>query len=258
MKKFLQKLYLGLICLFLYAPIFTLMVMSFNDTKTLGRWKGFTLEWYREVLSNDSIREALINTLAIALISAVVATIVGVAACMGILAMKSRTQRIIMQLTNIPLLNAEIVTALALMLAFAMFGISLGMGTILFSHITFCLPYVILNVMPKLRQTGKVAYEAALDLGATPVYAFFKVIVPDIKPGIMSGFLMAFTMSVDDFIITYFTRGAGINTLSTLIYSQVRVGIRPTIYALSTIIFVIVLVVLLIANIRPERKQAKA
>ena len=258
MRKFLQKLYLGLICLFLYAPIFTLIVMSFNDTKTLGRWKGFTLNWYREVLSNDSIREALINTLVIALVSAVVATIVGVAACMGIMAMKARTQRIVMQLTNIPLLNAEIVTALALMLAFAMFGISLGMGTILFSHITFCLPYVILNVMPKLRQTGKVAYEAALDLGATPVYAFFKVIVPDIKPGIMSGFLMAFTMSVDDFIITYFTRGAGINTLSTLIYSQVRVGIRPTIYALSTIIFVIVLVVLLIANIRPERKQAKA
>ncbi|MBP5154710.1 MAG: ABC transporter permease [Lachnospiraceae bacterium] len=257
MKKFFRVLYIGLIFTFLYIPILTLIVLSFNDTKTMGVWKGFTWDWYLEIFTNAQIIEAFWNTLIIALVSAVVATVVGVAACVGIQALRHRTQQLVLQVTNIPLLNAEIVTAISLMLAFGLFGISLSMGTVLFSHITFCLPYVILNVLPKLRQSGMHIYEAALDLGASPVRAFFSVVLPDIMPGVTSGFLMAFTMSVDDFVVTYFTRGAGINTLSTLIYSQVKVGIRPSIYALSTIIFVIVLIVLIVANVLPDITAAR-
>jgi len=160
-----------------------------------------------------------------------------------------------MGITNIPMLNADIVTGISLMLAFIAFGISLGFKTILISHITFNIPYVILSVMPKLKQTDKSTYEAAMDLGATSVSAFFKVVFPDILPGVLSGFLLAFTMSLDDFIITHFTRGAGINTLSTLIYSEVRRGIKPSMYALSNIIFITVLVLLLITNFAPKRKK---
>ena len=159
-----------------------------------------------------------------------------------------------MGLNNIPMVNAEIVTGISLMLCFIAFGISLGFGTILISHITFCIPYVILSVMPKIKQTEQSTYEAALDLGASPVQAFFKVVFPDIRPGVLSGFLMAFTMSLDDFIITHFTKGAGVNTLSTLIYSEVRKGIKPSLYALSTIMFLAVLVLLVIANL-PKGKS---
>ena len=160
-----------------------------------------------------------------------------------------------MGITNIPMLNADIVTGISLMLAFIAFGISLGFKTILIAHITFNIPYVILSVMPKLKQTNKSVYEAAMDLGASPVYAFFKVVFPDILPGVLSGFLMAFTMSLDDFIITHFTKGAGINTLSTLIYSEVRRGIKPSMYALSTIIFGAVLILLIITNFAPNRHK---
>ena len=162
-----------------------------------------------------------------------------------------------MAFNNIPLLNADIVTGISLMMTFLVFGISLSWGTVLLSHITFCIPYVILSVMPKIKQLSPNMYEAALDLGATPAYAFRKVILPDLMPGITSGFLLAFTMSVDDFVVTHFTRGAGINTISTLIYSQVKVGIRPTLFALSTVIFVIVLVVLVISNVVQNRKGAR-
>ena len=162
-----------------------------------------------------------------------------------------------MGITNIPMLNADIVTGISLMLAFIAFGISLGFNTILISHITFNIPYVILSVMPKLKQTNKSVYEAAMDLGAPPVYAFFRVVFPDILPGVLSGFLLAFTMSLDDFIITHFTKGAGINTLSTLIYSEVRRGIKPSMYALSTVIFVAVLALLVIINFAPRKKGEK-
>ena len=169
--------------------------------------------------------------------------------------MKPVPKNIFMSISNIPMLNADIVTGIALMLAFIAFGISLGFKTVLISHITFNIPYVILSVMPKLKQTDRSTYEAALDLGASPAYAFFEVVFPDIMPGVLSGFLLAFTMSLDDFIITHFTKGAGINTLSTLIYSEVRRGIRPSMYALSTVIFVVVLVVLLIANFRKQPEK---
>ena len=171
--------------------------------------------------------------------------------------MKEKSRTFLMGLNNIPLLNADIVIGISLMLSFLLFGISLNYGTVLFAHITFCIPYVILSVMPKFRQLENHTYEAALDLGASPAYAFFKVVLPDIMPGVLSGFLLAFTMSVDDFVITHFTRGVGINTLSTLIYSQVRVGIRPTLYALSTVIFVAVLIILIVVNIISNRREEK-
>lgn len=249
MKKFLKVFYLALIVLFLYLPIGTLMVLSFNEGKSMNAWQGFSTKWYAEMFRNQEIMEALGNTLTIALWASVIATLVGVLACIGLNAMNEKKRSFYMGMNNIPLLNADIVTGISIMMSFLMFGISLSYGTVLFAHITFCLPYVILSVMPKFKQLENHTYEAALDLGATPVYAFFKVVLPDIMPGIVSGFLLSFTMSVDDFVITHFTRGAGINTLSTLIYSQVKIGVRPTLYALSTIIFVTVLVVLIVVNV---------
>lgn len=250
-----HALYLALIVLFLYMPIGTLMVLSFNDSKSMGAWQGFSLRWYQEMFQNKEIMEALGNTLSIALWSATIATVIGVLACIGLNAMGEKKRSFFMGLNNIPLLNADIVTGISIMMMFLLFGISLNLGTVMFAHVTFCIPYVILSVMPKFKQLQNLTYEAALDLGATPVYAFFKIVLPDIMPGVVSGFLLAFTMSVDDFVITHFTRGAGINTLSTLIYSQVKVGIRPTLYALSTIIFVTVLVVLVAANIMGSRSK---
>ena len=257
MKKALKGLYLTLIVLFLYLPIGTLMVLSFNSGKTMNAWTGFSLDWYEEMFQSQQIMEALKNTLTIAFWAATIATVIGVAACIGLNSMREKSRSLLMGLNNIPLLNADIVTGISLMLSFLLFGISLNYGTVLFAHITFCIPYVILSVMPKFRQLQNHTYEAALDLGSSPVYAFFKVVLPDIMPGIISGFLLSFTMSVDDFVITHFTRGVGINTLSTLIYSQVKVGIRPTLYALSTVIFVTVLIILIVVNIISNKKEEK-
>lgn len=254
MKKFLKGLYIAIILLFLYLPIGVLMVLSFNESKSMSIWTGFSTRWYEEMFSNEMILDAVWNTFTIAICAAAFSTVIGVLACLGISRMRSRSQKVIMAFNNIPLLNADIVTGISLMMTFLVFGISLSWGTVLLSHITFCIPYVILSVMPKIKQLSPNMYEAALDLGATPAYAFRKVILPDLMPGITSGFLLAFTMSVDDFVVTHFTRGAGINTISTLIYSQVKVGIRPTLFALSTVIFVIVLVVLVISNVVQNRK----
>ena len=257
MKKALKGLYLTLLVLFLYLPIGTLMVLSFNSGKTMNAWTGFSLDWYEEMFQSQQIMEALKNTLTIAFWAATIATVIGVAACVGLNSMREKSRSLLMGLNNIPLLNADIVTGISLMLSFLLFGISLNYGTVLFAHITFCIPYVILSVMPKFRQLQNHTYEAALDLGASPVYAFFKIVLPDIMPGVISGFLLSFTMSVDDFVITHFTRGVGINTLSTLIYSQVKVGIRPTLYALSTVIFVTVLIILIVVNIISNKKEEK-
>jgi spermidine/putrescine transport system permease protein len=255
LKKVTENFYLALIMIFLYAPIATLMVLSFSNSKSRTQWGGFTLRWYGEMFESATIMNALQNTLVIAFASALLATAIGTAAAIAINSMKPFPKTVIMGITNIPMLNADIVTGISLMLAFIAFGISLGFKTILIAHITFNIPYVILSVMPKLKQTNKSVYEAAMDLGASPVYAFFKVVFPDILPGVLSGFLLAFTMSLDDFIITHFTKGAGINTLSTLIYSEVRRGIKPSMYALSTIIFVTVLVLLIITNFAPHKKE---
>ncbi|MCD8225077.1 MAG: ABC transporter permease [Clostridiales bacterium] len=249
-----QDFYLVLIMIFLYAPIVTMIVLSFNASKSRTQWGGFTLQWYAQMFASRNITAALQNTLLIAFLSALIATVIGTAASVAINSMRPLPKSILMGITNIPMLNADIVTGISLMLAFIAFGISLGFRTILIAHITFNIPYVILSVMPKLKQTNRSTYEAAMDLGATPVYAFFKVVFPDILPGVLSGFLLAFTMSLDDFIITHFTRGAGINTLSTLIYSEVRRGIRPSMYALSTVIFLVVLALLIISNFAPRKR----
>lgn len=256
-KRFVENFYLVFIMVFLYAPIATLMVLSFSNSKSRTQWGGFTFRWYGEMFQSATILSALQNTLIIAFASALIATLIGTAASIAINSMKPLPKTIVMGITNIPMLNADIVTGISLMLAFIAFGISLGFQTILIAHITFNIPYVILSVMPKLKQTNKSVYEAAMDLGAPPVYAFFKVVFPDILPGVLSGFLMAFTMSLDDFIITHFTKGAGINTLSTLIYSEVRRGIKPSMYALSTVIFAVVLGLLAITNFAPHHKKQR-
>lgn len=254
-KNSLRNIYLALIFILLYAPIVTLMVLSFNASKSRAKWGGFTLKWYVQLFQNESIMNALYLTLILAFLSALIATILGTAACIGINRMSRGTQSVVMGITNIPLLNAEIVTGISFMLAFIALGINMGFHTVLIGHISFNIPYVILSVMPKVRQTGKSSYEAALDLGATPMYAFWKVIFPDILPGVLSGFLLSFTMSLDDFIITYFTKGRGINTLSTKIYSEVKKGIKPEMYALSTILFLSVLVLLVLVNQLPKIKE---
>ena len=258
MKKTARNIYLGLILFLMYAPIVTLVVLSFNVSKSRAKWGGFTLHWYSSLFQDKAIMTALYNTLLIALVSAILATIIGTAASIGINAMKAKGKTVMMGITNIPILNSEIVTGISLMLLFIACRVTLGFSTILLAHITFCIPYVILSVMPKLKQTSKSTYEAAQDLGAGPVYAFFKVVFPDIWPGVVSGFLMAFTMSLDDFIITHFTKGPGVDTLSTKIYAEVRKGIRPEMYALSTLLFVSVLVLMICVNASPkETKDVK-
>ena len=254
MKTFFKKLYLTLIFIILYAPIATLIILSFNDSKSRSKWGGFTGKWYVSLFQNEAIMNALYNTLAIALLSALIATLIGTCAAIGIQAMKPKFRTVMMGITNIPMLNADIVTGTSLMLLFIAFRFTLGFKTILLAHITFNIPYIILSVMPKLKQTSKSTYEAALDLGASPIYAFFKVVFPDILPGIFSGFMLAFTMSLDDFVITHFTKGPGVDTLSTKIYSEVRKGIKPEMYALSTIMFVTVLVLLMLINMTPDSK----
>lgn len=256
-KNAAKRIYLVLICLILYAPIVTLMVLSFNNTKTRSRWSGFTGKWYVSLFQNKEIMNALYTTLSIALLSALIATLIGTLAALGMQVMRSRTRTLFMGITNIPMLNADIVTGVSLMLLFIAFRLTLGFKTILLAHITFNIPYVILSVMPKLKQTNKRTYEAALDLGASPLYAFVKVVLPDIMPGIFSGFLLAFTMSLDDFVITHFTKGPGVDTLSTKIYSEVRKGIKPEMYALSTLMFVTVLILLILINLSPADKRKK-
>lgn len=263
MKKTLQNIYLSLIIFLLYAPIVTLVVLSFNNSKTRAKWGGFTGKWYISLFQNEQIMSALYTTLVIALLSALIATLIGTAAAIGIQGMKRKSRTIAMGITNIPMLNADIVTGISLMLLFIAVGsglkylginFSLGFATVLIAHITFNIPYVILSVMPKLKQTKRSTYEAALDLGVSPIYAFFKVVFPDILPGVFSGFLLAFTMSLDDFVITHFTKGPGVDTLSTKIYSEVRKGIKPEMYALSTLLFVSVLILLILINVSPNKK----
>ena len=231
------------------------MVLSFNQSKTRSKWGGFTLKWYKELFQNEQIMSAFYTTLIIAFLSAAAATVIGTAAAIAIQGMKNRWRTLYMGVTNIPMMNAEIVMGVSLMLLFIACRMTLGFGTILIAHITFNIPYVILSVAPKLKQTNRHVYEAALDLGASPLNAFFKVVFPDIVPGVLSGFMLAFTMSLDDFVITHFTKGPGIDTLSTKIYTEVRKGIKPEIYALSTIMFVTVLVLLILINYSPKEKE---
>ncbi len=255
-KKFLSRFYIGIILLFLYAPIIILIVLSFNASKSRAKWGGFTLKWYAELFQNEAIMNALSTTLIIAFSSALIATVLGTAAAIAMNSMKKTPRTILMAVTNVPMLNADIVTGISLMLIFVALNFTLGFTSVLLAHITFNIPYVILSVMPKLKQLNPHTFEAAQDLGASPVYAFFKVILPDIFPGVLSGFFLAFTMSLDDFVITHFTKGPEINTLSTKIYTEVRKGIKPEMYALSTIMFVTVLLLLIFINRRNAGKNA--
>lgn len=257
MKNTAKKIYIGLIILFLYAPIGTLMVLSFNASKTRAKWGGFSIKWYIALFQNEEILRALVNTLLIALLSSLVATMIGTIACIAMTGMKRQAKSILMGITNIPMLNADIVTGVSLMLLYISLGIRFGMGTILLSHITFNIPYVILSVMPRMKQLNPSTFEAALDLGSSHINAFFKVVFPDLLPGILSGFLMAFTMSLDDFIITHFTKGVGVDTLSTKIYTEIKKGIKPEMYALSSLIFVTVLTLLILINLSPDKKEKK-
>lgn len=248
LKKISSRVYMALIFIFLYLPIAVLIFLSFNNSTSRVTWGGFTLEWYRKCFQSEKIMTAFATTLQITLLAAVISTVIGTLAAMGISAMKKKNQTIYLGATNIPLLNADIVTGISMMLLFVKF-MDLGFVTVLIAHITFNIPYVILNVLPKLKQANKYTYEAALDLGASPLYAFFKVTWPEISSGVFSGFLMAVTMSLDDFSITYFTKGAGVNTLSTMLYTQLKKGIKPELYALSTVLFFTVLLLLISVNI---------
>ena len=246
--KPLEKIYFWVILAFMYLPIVTLIVLSFNKSKSRAHWGGFTFNWYIRLFSDSAILNALANTLIIALIATIVATIIGTVTCVALGGMNRRTRAFIMGITNIPMINADIVTGISLMLLFRFLNFQSGFITVLIAHITFNIPYVMLSVMPRMKTISPSVYEAALDLGAKPWYAFRKTILPDLAPAIFSGALMAFTMSLDDFIITYFTKGSGFDTLSTKIYNEIKRGIQPEIYALSAIMFTLVLVLIFASN----------
>ena len=239
-----------IVFLFLYAPIFALIVFSFNNTKSMAHWNGFTLKWYHALIHDEAIMSALYYTITIAVIASVVATIFGTITAIGIYKMKGKMKHIILNINYLPVLNTEIVTGVAMMSLFVFVHMDFGFNTMLLSHIMFCIPYVILSVLPKIRTLPDNIEEAALDLGATPFFAMRKIILPQIKPGIISGFLMAFTMSIDDFIISFFNTGNGVSNLSIEIYSMARRGIKPEINALSTIMFTVVIILLLASNKR--------
>lgn len=248
LENFLKRFYLIIIFLFLYIPIFTLMIFSFNESKTMGKWTGFTFKWYKELFNNDRLMTALYYTVLIAVLASVIATIVGTISAIAISEMRGKKKTLILNINYLPVLNPDIVTGIALMSLFIFLKFNFGFTTMLLAHITFDIPYVILSVLPKLKQLPENTLDAAADLGATPFYALRKVIIPQIKPGIFAGFLMAFTMSIDDFVISFFTTGPGVTNLSIEIYSMARRGIKPEINALSTIMFITVLALLLIVN----------
>ena len=261
MKK-LGKAYLALVLFFLYIPIFVLIVFSFNETKSRSVFSGFTLDWYIRLFNNRIIISSLINTIIIACISSIVSTVLGTFAAIGINSMRKVPKRVIMGITNMPIINPEIVTGVSLMLLFVFFAarmnLEFGFVTLLIAHITFNVPYVILNVMPKFNQMDPHIYEAAQDLGCSPFKAFRKVVLPEIMPGVISGFLMSFTYSLDDFVISYFTSGSTSQTLPITIYSMTRRKVSPEINALSTLIFISVVIILIVKNIIEKKALKKA
>lgn len=258
MTSFVRKFYAALILLFLYLPIGVLIVFSFNASKSRASWDGFTLRWYEELLGHQMVADALSNTLIVAAGSAVIATIIGTAAAFAMYqGLGCWEKRIVMNLTYLPVLNPDIVTGLSLMLLFIFCNMKLGLMTLMLSHTIFNVPYVVLTVLPKLKQLDKSIYEAALDLGATPAYAFRHIVFPAVLPGVITGLLFAFTLSLDDFVISFFTTGSGVNNLSIMIYSMARRGIHPTINALSTLLFLVVLALLLAVNRRLDSDRNK-
>ena len=257
MKKFFKNFYLLLIFLFLYAPIVVLMIFSFNDSKSRRLWNGFTTRWYVELFRDADILHSLYVTLLVAVVAAAIATVLGTIAAIGIHNMRRRTRTAYLTVNNIPMSSSDTIMGVTFMLLFAAIGLDKGYLTLILAHVTFCTPYVILNVMPKLRQLDKNAYEAALDLGATPRQALHRVILPEIMPGIVTGMIMAFTLSIDDFVISYFTSGTT-QTLPIYIYSMTRKRISPEINALSTVLFVCIMLLLIIINVRQGREERRA
>ncbi|MBR3083541.1 MAG: ABC transporter permease [Oscillospiraceae bacterium] len=262
--KTASKVYTALIFVFLFAPIAILLVFSFNEAKSLSVFSGFSLKWYNELFHDDTTLQSVRNTLVLAVAAMVISTVMGTAASVGILRLRSRWLRTALNTaTDIPMTNPDIITGISLMLMFVFAGRLMGLAnslsfwTMLIAHVTFCLPYVILQVLPRLRQMDPSLPEAAMDLGCTPLRAFFKVTVPEILPGVLTGAIMAFTMSLDDFVISYFTAGAGFQTLPIRIYSMTKKTVTPKMYALATIIFFVILALLLISNLtdRDEKKK---
>ena len=261
-KKVLAKSYLGLVRLMLYLPIIFSAIFSFTTAKSLGNWTGFTFQLYENLFtgansSSGALLSALKNTILIALMASTVSTVLGTLAAIGIYNMRGRAKRTIQFLNNVPMLNPDIITGVSLFLLFVFLHVSKGYVTVVLAHITFCTPYVVLNVLPRLTQLNPNIYEAALDLGATPSQALSKVLIPQLRPGMVSGFILAFTMSLDDFAVTYFTAGSsGLETLSTYIYADARKGgLTPELKPMMTIIFLIVLLVLFFVNFRIIKKQ---
>ncbi len=261
MKKLSQKIYFGLIMGFLYLPLIYLIAYSFNDGKT-SVWKGFTLKWYVALFQDSQIMQSLYNSLLVAFLASLFATILGTLAAIGIYNFKGGYRTVVQTVSNIPIINPEIVTGVSLMLLFTMagtlFGFEMGFVTVLLAHIGFCTPYVILNVTPRLKRMDSSIYEAALDLGCSPLRAFFKVVLPEIMPGIFSGMLISFTYSLDDFVITYFTRGSKFQTLPIQIYTMTHQRINPKANALSALLFVAILLILILINIRNNKEAEKS
>lgn len=264
MKRFFAQCYIWLLLIILYSPIVFIAIFSFTESKVLGNWTGFSTKLYSNLFTGDmqgtgSLMSAIENTLLIALIAATVSTFLGTVAAIGIHNMRGRGKQAITFLNNIPMLNPDIITGVSLFLLFVFLHVSQGYVTVVLAHITFCTPYVVLNVLPKLTQMNPNIYEAALDLGATPYQALKKVLIPMLKPGMISGFILAFTMSLDDFAVTFFTRGTiGLDTLSTYIYTDARKGgLTPELRPLITLMFVGVLVLLIVINIRKIRNTRK-
>ncbi|MEE0968130.1 MAG: ABC transporter permease [Clostridia bacterium] len=262
--KAISKFYTSLVFIFLYAPIAILVLFSFNSSNSTGVFTGFSLHWYEELFRDSATLSALKNTLVLAVLSSLIATVIGTAAAVGIDRMKNQyVKGSLISATNIPMMNPDIVTGISMMLLFVFVGgllkldNNLSFATLLIAHITFNLPYVILSVLPKIRQLDPKLPEAAMDLGCTPLQAFFKVELPAIMPGVLSGMIMAFTLSLDDFIISYFTIGSGFETLPIRIYSMTKKRVTPDMYALSTLIFIAVLLLLILSNVTSSRADKK-
>lgn len=253
MSKLWKRIYLCLIFAFLYAPIAVLIVFSFNEGKTRGSWDGFSLTWYQELWQDSEILSAVSNTFVVAIITTIIATVIGTLGAIGIEQYRRKQKKLILGLNQIPVINPDIVMAVGLMVLYRSLSLDFGYLTLILAHIAFTVPYVVLSVLPKLKQMPRALPEAAMDLGATPIQTLWQVIIPYIRPGIISGALMAFTLSIDDFVISFFTTGNGVETISTLVFSMARRGINPKINALSAIIFGTMLVLMVIMNLRTER-----
>lgn len=266
MKKYASRIYLCIVFGILYIPILTLILFSFNNTESTANFTGFSLQWYIKLFSDESAFLALRNTLILAVCSSLLSTVIGTAAAEGMYRMKSKwLKSAVNSVTNIPMMNPDIVTGVSFMLFFAAVVAilkiedydSIGFGAMLIAHTTFCLPYVILSVLPRINELGESLTEAALDLGCTPAEAFFKVKLPNIMPGVLSGLVMAFTLSLDDFVISYFVSPSNFQTLPLLIYSMTKKTVKPDMYALSTIIIVTVFTLLIISNVKSSRSASK-